>query len=93
MTPTRHDNRAARADPSPAAQLKLPQLELVKEAKLTEILGASAGTRLEASGVLARGDTFYVIFDNSPHIARLDGGCAGRCVPDRPAPSHWRHRI
>jgi hypothetical protein len=67
----RSQNRATRADPRPSPQLKLPQLELVKEAKLTEILGASAGTRLEASGVLATGDALYVIFDNSPYIARI----------------------
>jgi len=45
------------------------QLVLVSEAKIFDILPGSLGPRLEASGVLAKGEMFYVIFDNLPHIA------------------------
>src|SRR5215467_11701189 len=47
------------------------QLELVKEAKIFDILEGSLNPRLEASGVLAKDGLFYVIFDNIPHIARI----------------------
>jgi hypothetical protein len=50
----------------------MQQLELVKEAKIFDILeGSSLDPRLEASGVLAKDGLFYVIFDNLPHIARI----------------------
>ncbi len=45
------------------------QLELVKEAKIFDILEGRLDPRLEASGVLAKDGLFYVIFDNLPHIA------------------------
>ncbi len=48
-----------------------PQLELVREAKISALLGRAADPRLEASGVLALDGLFYVIFDNLPHIARI----------------------
>jgi len=47
----------------------MQQLALVSEAKLSDILPGSLNPRLEASGVLATGEMFYVIFDNLPHIA------------------------
>ena len=47
----------------------MQQLELVKEAKIFDILEGSLDPRLEASGVLAKDGLFYVIFDNLPHIA------------------------
>jgi hypothetical protein len=50
-----------------------PTLELVREHKIHELLpGGSADDRHEASGVCFREGYFYVIFDNSPHIARLE---------------------
>lgn len=53
--------------------LTYPMLELVKECKIFELLpGGSANDRLEASGVCVHGGKFYVIFDNSPHIACLE---------------------
>src|SRR5215468_3472648 len=63
-------------------QAPMRQLELVREAKVFDILGdrldprlAASGVlakeRLEASGVLAKDGLFYVIFDNLPHIARI----------------------
>ncbi len=53
------------------------QLRLEHEAKLDELvepLDGAAGRRLEASGVLAKDDGFYVIFDNLPDIVRLGPG-------------------
>lgn len=50
------------------------RLELLREAKLADLLGEELGPRLEASGVLAKDGCFYVIFDNSPDIARIGGG-------------------
>jgi hypothetical protein len=55
-----------------AAHAPMQQLELVKEAKISDIFeGGSLNPRLEASGVLAKDGLFYVIFDNLPHIARI----------------------
>ena len=50
----------------------MQQLELVREAKVLDILGPRLDERLEASGVLAKDGLFYVIFDNLPHIALID---------------------
>jgi len=47
------------------------QLELVREAKIFDVLAGRLDPRLEASGVLAMDGLFYVIFDNLPHIARI----------------------
>ena len=52
-----------------ATQTAIRQLELVKEAKIFDILEGSPDPRLEASGVLVKDGLFYVIFDNLPHIA------------------------
>ena len=52
-----------------ATQTAMQQLELVREAKIFDILPGSLDPRLEASGVLAKDGLFYVIFDNLPHIA------------------------
>jgi len=52
-----------------ATQTSMQQLELVREAKIFDILPGSPDPRLEASGVLALDGLFYVIFDNLPHIA------------------------
>ena len=51
------------------AQTTMQQLELVREAKIFDILPDSLDPRLEASGVLSKDGLFYVIFDNLPHIA------------------------
>lgn len=53
------------------------QLELLREAKICDVLGDRLDPRLEASGVLARDGTFYVIFDNLPDIARIGAGLSG----------------
>src|SRR5206468_8861873 len=55
-----------------ATRAAMQQLELVREAKILDILPGSLDPRLEASGVLAKDGLFYVIFDNLPHIACID---------------------
>jgi hypothetical protein len=52
----------------------LPVLRLLREAKVADLLGglAAGAGRFEASGVLAFGGWFWVIFDNVPHVARID---------------------
>ena len=47
------------------------QLELVMEAKIFDILAGRLDPRLEASGVVAVVGQLYIIFDNTPHVARL----------------------
>jgi hypothetical protein len=49
------------------------RLELLRQAKVADLLGDAPDTRLEASGVVAVDDLLYVIFDNLAGIARLDG--------------------
>ena len=56
----------SRANPTRPAE----PLVLEREAKLASLLPASAGRRLEASGVLAGDGSFYVVFDNGPDIGR-----------------------
>jgi hypothetical protein len=48
-----------------------PQLILEAEAKIAHVLGDPATERFEASGVVLKDGTFYVIFDNTPHIAAI----------------------
>src|ERR1043165_4803287 len=51
-----------------AMHTQVQLLELVREAKMLDILPGSLDPRLEASGVLAKDEMFYVIFDNLSHI-------------------------
>jgi len=49
------------------------ELRLVKERRLVDLIAPPKGSGvLEASGVIARGADFYVIFDNVRHVARID---------------------
>jgi hypothetical protein len=57
-----------------AEQPTVPQLELLEEEKIFELLSGATNLRLEASGVLAKDWFFYLIFDNIPHIGRIGGG-------------------
>ncbi|WP_172386778.1 hypothetical protein [Streptomyces sp. MNP-20] len=50
---------------------KAPELRLVKEAKIRELVGDSAGGRLEASGVLYRDGVFLVVCDNLTSLIRI----------------------
>src|SRR4051812_22191435 len=57
----------------------LPVMVLVGERKLIGLIDPPAGSGvLEASGVVAKGADYYVIFDNVRRIARLDRGLAPR---------------
>lgn len=50
-----------------------PALTVVKERKLVELIAPPKGSSvLEASGVFAKGNHFYVIFDNIRRVARID---------------------
>lgn len=54
--------------PHPAAPATL---ELVKEARLADLLEDALGGRHEASGVHCHDDLLYVVFDNYPNVACL----------------------
>jgi hypothetical protein len=58
-------------------QSQAGQLELLREAKIRDVLGDQLDPRLEASGVLAKDGAFYVIFDNLPGIAFIGPGLSG----------------
>ena len=63
-----------------------PDLRLVREVKLRDLLEPVwKGKRLEASGVMATTDAFYVIFDNSTDVVRVDIGMSTAVVANRPA--------
>ena len=83
-----------------ATQTPMQQLELVKEAKVFDILGGRLDPRLEASGVLAKDGLFYVIFDNLPHIACIGAELSSAAVANHvieqrqgPPPRLRGHRV
>ncbi|MFI0976933.1 hypothetical protein ACH4SP_07895 [Streptomyces sp. NPDC021093] len=47
------------------------ELRLVKEAKIQDLIGDGAGTRLEASGVLYRDGAFLIVCDNLRSLIRV----------------------
>ncbi|MEU5957201.1 hypothetical protein [Streptomyces sp. NPDC047525] len=47
------------------------ELRLVKEAKIQDLIGDGAGTRLEASGVIYRDGAFLIVCDNLPSLIRV----------------------
>jgi hypothetical protein len=48
------------------------ELRLIKERRLADLIAPPKGSGvLEASGVVAKGADFYVIFDNVRHVARI----------------------
>jgi hypothetical protein len=50
-----------------------PEMKLLKERKLAELISPPKGSDvLEASGVVAKGKDYYVIFDNVRRVARID---------------------
>ncbi len=54
-----------------------PVMILVNERKLSGLIGPPTGSSvLEASGVVAKGQDYYVIFDNIRRIARIDPSLA-----------------
>jgi hypothetical protein len=69
--------------PTVGSRPSVVELRLEHEAKLVELLGGAAGPRLEASGVLAKDGSVYVVFDNLPHIARLGAGLVAGAPANR----------
>jgi hypothetical protein len=56
-----------------------PELTLVKERRLSELIAPPrGGAVLEASGVVAKGGDYYVIFDNIRQVARIDPSLSPR---------------
>lgn len=55
-------------------QLPAQQLELLEEAKISDLLPDAGDLRLEASGVAVKNGFFYVIFDDSTHIGCIADG-------------------
>ena len=52
-----------------------PEMKLLKQRKLAELIKPPKGSDvLEASGVVAKGGDYYVIFDNVRRVARIDRG-------------------
>jgi hypothetical protein len=47
-------------------------LRLIRERKLADLIAAPSGAVLEASGVFARGRSYFVVFDNLRGLARID---------------------
>jgi len=57
--------------------MALRTMKLLKERKIAELVAPPKGSSvLEASGVLAKGGDFYVIFDNIRRVARIGAGLA-----------------
>ena len=75
-----------------ATQVPLKQLELVKEAKISDLFRSRLDPRLEASGVLAKDGAFYVIFDNMPHIAIIDAELPAAAEANRVIEQQEGHR-
>jgi hypothetical protein len=51
---------------------KASELKLIEECKIAELLpGSSPDDRFSASGVCKVDEHFYVVFNNTPHVARL----------------------
>ena len=46
-------------------------LELVREIRIVEILQDTGDTRYETSGIYARDNYLYIIFDDDPHLLRI----------------------
>jgi hypothetical protein len=59
-----------------AVRSPAPVLELRREAKIRDLLSHPDSRRFEASGVVAKGAEFYVVFDNTPQVARIGAGLA-----------------
>ncbi|MEU5689365.1 hypothetical protein DEJ48_34230 [Streptomyces venezuelae] len=63
------------------------ELRLVKEAKIQDLIGDSAGTRLEASGVLYRDGAFLIVCDNLPSLIRVSSELSPK-APENGVLSH-----
>ncbi|CAM5404218.1 hypothetical protein SALBM135S_01336 [Streptomyces alboniger] len=69
MTATKKPNSTKAKQKAEAEAAR--ELRLVKEAKLQDLIGDSAGARLEASGVLYRDGAFLIVCDNLPSLIRV----------------------
>ena len=70
-----------------------PTLNLVVERKLADFISPpTPGGVFEASGVIAKGAHYYVIYDNVRHIARIHRSIHIFAVPRRRAPSRVLQR-
>jgi uncharacterized protein YjiK len=70
----KQDKKPDQARTKPKTGLKpeaARELRLVKEAKIRDLIGDGAGTRLEASGVLYRDGAFLIVCDNLPSLIRV----------------------
>jgi hypothetical protein len=74
-----------------ATRAPMRQLELVKEAKIADIV-EGVDARLEASGVLAGDGVFYVIFDNLADIACIGAGLSPAAPANRVIRQDKGHR-
>nr|ADC36014.1 conserved hypothetical protein [uncultured bacterium 259] len=64
-------------------------MRLIKERRLAELIAPPKGSSvLEASGVIARGGLFYVVFDNIRRVARIDPSLS----PGSPRHGWFGHR-
>jgi hypothetical protein len=70
----RQDPEATKYQSVHAEQPPAQQLELLEEAKISELLTDASDLRFEASGVVAKDGFFYVIFDDSTHIGCIRDG-------------------
>ncbi|WP_055569650.1 hypothetical protein [Streptomyces atriruber] len=71
MTATKKPTKA-KAGPQRKSEAEAArELRLVKEAKIQDLIGDSAGTRLEASGVLYRDGAFLIVCDNLTSVIRV----------------------
>ncbi|MFF0746475.1 hypothetical protein ACFYVL_39385 [Streptomyces sp. NPDC004111] len=71
MTATKNRTKAGKKNRTGAKAAKARELRLVKEAKIQDLIGDSAGSRLEASGVVHHDGTFLIVCDNLPDLLRV----------------------
>ncbi|MFI6642953.1 hypothetical protein [Streptomyces sp. NPDC050504] len=71
MTANKKSTAASKEQKQRKGPKEPKELRLVKEAKLQELIGKAAGTRLEASGVLYRDGVFLVVCDNFRDLIRV----------------------
>ncbi|MVO90413.1 hypothetical protein GPA10_38115 [Streptomyces sp. p1417] len=65
------DKSKAKNKSKVSSKADIRELRLVKEAKIQDLIGDSAGTRLEASGVLYHDGAFLIVCDNLPSFIRV----------------------
>ncbi|MET8684976.1 hypothetical protein ABZV77_12235 [Streptomyces sp. NPDC004732] len=71
MTATKKSTKAKAGAQQKSGGKAASELRLVKEAKIQDLIGDGAGTRLEASGVLYRDGAFLIVCDNLSSLIRV----------------------